>query len=93
MELPGSDARLQQLKTVIAEQLGVDESKITSDAEFAKDLGADSLALVELMWTLEEEFKIDIPDEIALELTTVGKAYDYVLSHMDSSGNSADESA
>ena len=47
MELPGSDARLQQLKPVIAEQLGVDESKITSDAEFAKDLAAVRYQILE----------------------------------------------
>ncbi|MBU6335989.1 MAG: acyl carrier protein [Chloroflexi bacterium] len=91
MDLPGSDNKFQQFKVVIAEQLGVDESKVTSDAEFAKDLGADSLTLAELIMTLEEEFKIDISDEIALKLTTVGEAYDYVLSHSSGAERAADE--
>jgi acyl carrier protein len=72
---------LEQLKSELSEKLGIDESEITEDASFEEDLGADSLDLVEVVMDLEDQFGIKIPDEDARELTTVGKAIDYVLQH------------
>jgi acyl carrier protein len=60
------------------DKLGVEESKITEDAHFMDELGADSLDTVELIMQLEEEFGIEIPDEDAENITTVGKAVDYI---------------
>ncbi len=63
---------------LIAQQLGVEKSKITDDAKFVDDLGADSLDITEMIMKLEEEFKIEIPDEDAQKLDTVGKAIEYI---------------
>lgn len=63
------------------DKLGVEESKITPEASFVDDLGADSLDTVELIMQLEEEFGIEIPDEEAEQLTTVNKAVEYIDSH------------
>ncbi len=63
---------------IIAEQLGVEEDEVTSEASFVEDLGADSLDTVELVMALEEEFGIEIPDEDAEKILTVGKALDYI---------------
>ena len=60
------------------DKLGVEESKITNEAHFINDLGADSLDQVELIMQLEEEFDIEIDDEDAEKLVTVGKVYDYL---------------
>ncbi len=68
----------EKIKTVIAEQLGVDESKITPDASFADDLGADSLDVVDLIMGLEQEFDMEIPDEDAEGIVTVGDAVEYI---------------
>jgi acyl carrier protein len=67
-----------KIKEVIIDKLGVEESKIVSDASFVDDLGADSLDTVELIMELEEEFGLEIPDEEAEKLTTVGAVVDYV---------------
>jgi acyl carrier protein len=67
-----------KLKPVIAEQLGVDESEVTDSASFTEDLNADSLDLVELIMSLEEQFGLQISDEDAEKLTTVGEAVDYI---------------
>ncbi len=67
-----------KIKRVIAERLSVDESKITEDSSFIDDLGADSLDTVELIMQLEEEFDIQIPDEDAETISTVGRAVKYV---------------
>ena len=72
---------LAKLKPVIAEQLGVDESEVKEDASFTEDLNADSLDLVELIMSLEEQFKLQISDEDAEKITTVGEAVDYIYDH------------
>ncbi len=72
----------QEVKKIIVEQLGVDESQVTPDAHFIDDLGADSLDTVELIMSLEEKFGIKIPDEDAEKLDTVGKALEYIKSHV-----------
>ena len=63
-----------RVKEIIVENLGVDGENLTSDASFVEDLGADSLDTVELVMAFEEEFDIEIPDEDAERLTTVGEA-------------------
>jgi len=69
---------LERLKNIVVEKLGVEESEIRPDASFIDDLGADSLDIVELIMAIEEEFDIEIPDEDAEKLTTVGAAVDYI---------------
>lgn len=66
---------------LIADKLGVELSKINIDAKFVEDLGADSLDTVELIMQLEDEFNLEIPDEEAEKLTTVGLVIDYISSH------------
>jgi acyl carrier protein len=68
----------ERVKKIIAEQLGVEEDEVTTEASFVEDLGADSLDTVELVMALEEEFGIEIPDEDAEKILTVGKALDYI---------------
>ncbi|HEX6541144.1 MAG TPA: acyl carrier protein [Ktedonobacterales bacterium] len=72
---------MAKLKPVIAEQLGVDEGEVTDTASFTEDLNADSLDLVELIMSLEEQFGLQISDEDAEKLTTVGEAVDYIYEH------------
>lgn len=72
-----------RVKDVIMDKLGVEESKIMLEASFVDDLGADSLDTVELIMQLEEEFGIEIPDEDAENMTTVGMAVDYIDSHVE----------
>ncbi|MCD4818207.1 MAG: acyl carrier protein [Candidatus Cloacimonetes bacterium] len=72
-----------KVKEIIVEELGVEESEVTLEANFIDDLGADSLDTVELIMKFEEEFDIDIPDEDAEKLTTVGKAVDYLKSKVN----------
>ena len=67
-----------KVKSIIAEQLGVEASSVTPDASFTEDLGADSLDAVELIMAIEEAFDIEIPDEDAEKLETVGNAIDYL---------------
>jgi len=71
-----------KVKSIIVEQLGVDEEEVTPDASFVDDLGADSLDTVELVMALEEEFETEIPDEEAEKITTVQQAIDYVGAHL-----------
>src|SRR5690606_10362487 len=68
----------QQVKAIVAEQLGVKQEQVTNDASFVDDLGADSLDTVELVMALEEEFEIEIPDEDAEKITTVQQAIEYI---------------
>jgi len=75
------DELLTKMKTIIADKLSIGEDQVNENANFIEDLGADSLDTVELVMALEDEFGLDIPDEDAEKLTTVGKAMDYVLSH------------
>lgn len=70
------------IRGIIMEKLGVDEKQITDDASFTDDLGADSLDTVELIMALEEKFDLEIPNEEAEKLTTVGKAIEYVENKM-----------
>ena len=72
-----------KVKSIIVEQLGVSEEQVTSDAKFIEDLGADSLDTVELVMAFEEEFGIEVPDEDAEKLTTVGEVIAYITEHSD----------
>jgi len=72
---------LEKVKAIIVEQLGVEESEVTTEASFIEDLGADSLDIVELVMALEEEFDLVIPDEDAEKIRTVGDAIKYIQEH------------
>jgi len=71
-----------KVKKIIVDLLGVDPDKVTPEARFREDLGADSLDLVELIMEFEEQFGETIPDEDAQKITTVGQVVDYVEQHM-----------
>jgi acyl carrier protein len=71
----------ERVRRIIAEQLGVDESQVTPTASFEEDLNADSLDLVELIMSLEEEFGLEISEEDAEKIHTVGDAVDYIKEH------------
>ena len=68
----------QKVKEIVVQQLGVNEEEVTEEASFIEDLGADSLDQVELVMAFEEEFSIEIPDEDAEKITTVGQAVEYI---------------
>ncbi len=68
----------EKVKTIVADQLEVDPNEIKAESSFANDLGADSLDTVELVMALEEEFNIEIPDEAAEQIDTVGKAVEHI---------------
>lgn len=71
-----------RVKKIIVEQLGVEEEDVTAEASFVEDLGADSLDTVELVMAFEEEFDIEIPDEEAEKILTVGRAIEYIKEKM-----------
>ena len=73
-----ADNTAAKVKAIIINELGVDPEKVTNDASFVDDLGADSLDTVELVMAFEEEFTIDIPDEDAEQMRTVGEAIAYI---------------
>ncbi|MCY1041389.1 acyl carrier protein [Corallococcus sp. bb12-1] len=70
-----------KIKSIIADQLGVGEDEIKPEASFIEDLGADSLDIVELVMAMEEEFEVEIPDDEAENIKTVGDAINYVKTH------------
>ncbi len=72
----------ERLKKLIVDQLGVDEADVVPSASFVDDLNADSLDLVELIMSLEEEFKLQITDKEAEEIKTVGDAQEYIEEHL-----------
>ncbi len=74
------DELFQKMQKLIADKLGIDESKITLDSSFRQDLGADSLDTYELVYAIEEELRVKIPDEKANEFETVRDAYDFIKS-------------
>lgn len=78
-----NEAIEKKVKEIIIEQLGVSEDKVTPDAKFDDDLGADSLDRVELVMSLEEEFGLEIPDEEAEKISTVGQAIKYIEEHSE----------
>lgn len=87
LELEGS-ARMSnatdveaKIKSIIADQLGVGEDEIKPESSFIEDLGADSLDIVELVMAMEEEFEVEIPDDEAENIKTVGDAVNYVKTH------------
>lgn len=71
----------EDVKKVVVEQLGVSESEVTREASFVDDLGADSLDTVELVMALEEAFGMEIPDEDAEKIKTIGDTISYVMAH------------
>lgn len=71
----------ERVKKIIVDRLGVEESKVTPEATFKDDLGADSLDVVELVMELEDEFDMEISDEDAEKIATVGDVVDYIKSH------------
>ncbi len=75
----------ERVKKIVAEQLSVSAEQVTGEASFVDDLGADSLDTVELVMALEEEFEIDIPDEVAEKIMTVQDAIDHIKAHLSQS--------
>jgi acyl carrier protein len=71
-------ATIDKVREIVADQLSVEANIVTAQARFVEDLGADSLDVVELVMRFEEEFEVDIPDEDAEKLTTVGQAVAYI---------------
>jgi acyl carrier protein len=76
-------SHFDEVKKIICEQLGVEESAVTENARFIEDLGADSLDTVELIMAFEDKFDLEIPDEKAEKLTTVGTALEYLKKKLD----------
>jgi len=82
-----ADAVFDQVKAIIVDKLGVDESKVTMEARFREDLEADSLDLVELIMEFEEKFGGEISDEEAQKITTVGEAVNYLKAQLAKKGS------
>lgn len=76
-----ADSVEEKVKQIIVDELGVEESEVTPNARFIDDLGADSLDTVELVMRFEEEFGIEIPDEEAEKIQSVGDAFTYIQEH------------
>ena len=76
---------LKQLQTIVGKQLGIDPINIQPNSDFIKELGADSLDVVELVMVIEDEFDIEIEDQIASQITTVQDALDYIEKRVDQS--------
>ena len=76
-----TDNTLDKIIEIVIDKLGVDKTKITKDAKFIEDLGADSLDTVELIMQFEEEFDLEIPDESAEKILSVQQALDYINIH------------
>jgi acyl carrier protein len=74
----------ERVKKIVVEHLGVEDSKVTENASFIDDLGADSLDTVELVMAFEEEFGCEIPDDAAEKIVTVKNAIEYISEHADS---------
>lgn len=74
-------ANIQEIISIVAEQLGVDEKDVTPEKSFVEHLNADSLDLTELVMTLEEKFKVEIPDDVAAKLKTVQDVINFVTTH------------
>ncbi|MFI5305826.1 MAG: acyl carrier protein [Polyangiales bacterium] len=72
----------EKVKEIVAQQLDVDIAEVKEEAQFIEDLGADSLAIVELVLAFEEQFEIDIPDEDTEKIATVGDAIKYIQEHV-----------
>lgn len=88
LQLEEGDVRMavstfDRVKKIIVEQLGVDENEVVATASFVEDLNADSLDLVELIMSLEEEFGLEISDEDAEKIVTVQDAIDYINEHLE----------
>lgn len=73
----------EKIKSIIADQLGIDAGEISLESSFVDDLGADSLDIVELIMALEEEFDIEFPDEDAEKISTVSDVVDYIKAHTE----------
>jgi len=73
---------LDRVKSIVVEELAVDEEEVTAEASFIDDLGADSLDVVELIMAFEEEFELEIPDEDAENIATVQDAVDYIKENL-----------
>ncbi|RMF66157.1 MAG: acyl carrier protein [Alphaproteobacteria bacterium] len=73
----------ERVKKIVVEHLGVEEAKVTEEASFIDDLGADSLDIVELVMAFEEEFGIEIPDDAAEKIQTIKDAIDYIKEHAE----------
>ncbi len=76
--MTNSNETFERVKKIIVNHLGIDEAKVVESANFVADLEADSLDQVELIMAFEEEFGVEIPDEIAEKITTVGTAVKYI---------------
>lgn len=72
-----------RVKAIVVEQLGVEANEVTPQSKFVEDLGADSLDVVELVMALEDEFDLEIPDEEAEKISTVGEAAKYIEGHVE----------
>ena len=81
----------EKVKSIIVEQLGVDEDSVIAAASFTDDLGADSLDIVELVMAFEEEFGLEIPDDDAEKIATVGDAVTYIGTHSEGTADASAE--